>query len=188
MDKRDDPLGLDPVALRRAAQEYRVRGQYHRQESLKCMRLAEISAELADVLSGDVPPEKLRQSLILAEARRRNLAREQEAGAAKQSASKYGPAVLNHPAKPNEKLALPPLKPDWLAEMTYADAAYEILKFMGHPMSAAELREALEKGGKPVKGGQPASTLATSLRRDERFRKIEDGVYALQEEETIATK
>ena len=51
-------------------------------------------------------------------------------------------------------------------------AAYEILRESNRAMHAKELVQRLIEGGLQIKGKTPLTSLATSLKRDKRFRKV----------------
>ena len=52
------------------------------------------------------------------------------------------------------------------------EAAYEILRESNRPMHAKELVQRLIEGGLQIKGKTPLTSIATSLKRDKRFRKV----------------
>jgi len=52
------------------------------------------------------------------------------------------------------------------------EAAYEILRESSRPMHAKELVQRLVEGGLQIKGKTPLTSIATSLKRDKRFRKV----------------
>jgi hypothetical protein len=52
------------------------------------------------------------------------------------------------------------------------EAAYEILRESNRPMHAKELVQRLVEGGLQIKGKTPLTSIATSLKRDKRFRKV----------------
>ncbi|HKU53354.1 MAG TPA: winged helix-turn-helix domain-containing protein, partial [Nitrospira sp.] len=51
-------------------------------------------------------------------------------------------------------------------------AAYEILRESNRAMHAKELVQRLIEGGLQIKGKTPLTSIATSLKRDKRFRKV----------------
>ena len=51
-------------------------------------------------------------------------------------------------------------------------AAYEILRESNRAMHAKELGQRLIEGGLQIKGKTPLTSIATSLKRDKRFRKV----------------
>ncbi len=72
-----------------------------------------------------------------------------------------------------------PVGAQWLQESsrlsgkTMGDAAYEVLlSTVGHTMHGRALLEALARGGRPVKGQQPMSSLQSALMRDPRFERV----------------
>jgi hypothetical protein len=52
------------------------------------------------------------------------------------------------------------------------EAAYEILRESNRSMHAKELVQRLGEGGLQIKGKTPLTSIATSLKRDRRFRKV----------------
>ena len=52
------------------------------------------------------------------------------------------------------------------------EAAYQILREANHSMHAKELLQRLVDGGLQIKGKTPLTSVATSLKRDKRFRKV----------------
>jgi hypothetical protein len=52
------------------------------------------------------------------------------------------------------------------------EAAYEILRESNRPMHAKELVQRLIEGGLQIKGKTPLTSIATSLKRDKRFKKV----------------
>lgn len=52
------------------------------------------------------------------------------------------------------------------------EAAYEILRESNRAMHAKELVQRLIEGGLQIKGKTPLTSVATSLKRDKRFRKV----------------
>ncbi len=67
------------------------------------------------------------------------------------------------------------------------EAAYEILREANKAMHAKELLQRLIEGGLQIKGKTPLTSVATSLKRDKRFRKVSPNTFeALQESLTEA--
>ena len=56
--------------------------------------------------------------------------------------------------------------------MSVPEAAYQILHDTQRPMHAKELLQRLVAGGIQIKGKTPLTSVATSLKRDRRFRKV----------------
>ncbi|HEU4686386.1 MAG TPA: winged helix-turn-helix domain-containing protein [Nitrospira sp.] len=52
------------------------------------------------------------------------------------------------------------------------EAAYQMLREANRPMHAKELVQRLLEGGLTIKGKTPLTSVATSLKRDKRFRKV----------------
>lgn len=57
------------------------------------------------------------------------------------------------------------------------EAAYEILRESNRPMHAKELVQRLVEGGLQIKGKTPLTSIATSLKRDKRFRKVSPNTF-----------
>ena len=56
--------------------------------------------------------------------------------------------------------------------MSVPDAGYMILREQHRPMHAKELCQQLIEGGMRIRGKTPVTSVATSLKRDRRFRKV----------------
>ena len=56
--------------------------------------------------------------------------------------------------------------------MSVPDAGYMILREQHRPMHAKELCQRLIEGGMRIRGKTPVTSVATSLKRDRRFRKV----------------
>ena len=56
--------------------------------------------------------------------------------------------------------------------MSVPDASYMILREQHRPMHAKELCQRLIEGGMRIRGKTPVTSVATSLKRDRRFRKV----------------
>lgn len=56
--------------------------------------------------------------------------------------------------------------------MSVSDASYKILREVKRPMHAKELFQLLIDGGIQIRGKTPVTSVATSLKRDPRFRKV----------------
>lgn len=52
------------------------------------------------------------------------------------------------------------------------EAAYQVLRKANHAVHASELVQRLVEGGLQIKGKTPLTSVATSLKRDKRFRKV----------------
>jgi hypothetical protein len=66
--------------------------------------------------------------------------------------------------------------------MSVPEAAYQILREARRPMHAKELLQRLIEGGMPIKGKTPLTSVATSLKRDKRFRKVGPNTFDAPEE------
>ena len=66
--------------------------------------------------------------------------------------------------------------------MSVPEAAYQILKDAKHSMHAKELFRRLVEGGMQIKGKTPLTSVATSLKRDKRFRKVGPNTFEALEE------
>lgn len=56
--------------------------------------------------------------------------------------------------------------------MNVSEAAYQILRDTGSAMHAKDICHRLIEGGLRIKGKTPVTSIATSLKRDRRFRKV----------------
>lgn len=56
--------------------------------------------------------------------------------------------------------------------MSVPDAVYKILREVRQPLHAKELYQQLLEGGMRIRGKTPVTSVATSLKRDRRFRKV----------------
>lgn len=66
--------------------------------------------------------------------------------------------------------------------MSVPGAAYQILREARRPMHAKELLQRLIEGGMQIKGKTPLTSVATSLKRDKRFRKVGPNTFDVLEE------
>ena len=66
--------------------------------------------------------------------------------------------------------------------MSVPEAAYHILREAGRAMHAKELFQRLTAGGIQIKGKTPLTSVATSLKRDRRFRKVGPNTFEVLEE------
>jgi hypothetical protein len=62
------------------------------------------------------------------------------------------------------------------------EAAYQVLRESHRPMHAKELLQRLVDGGLQIKGKTPLTSVATSLKRDRRFRKVGPNTFEALEE------
>jgi hypothetical protein len=62
------------------------------------------------------------------------------------------------------------------------EAAYQVLREANRAMHAKELVQRLVEGGLQVKGKTPLTSVATSLKRDKRFRKVGPDTFKATEE------
>ena len=65
------------------------------------------------------------------------------------------------------------------------EATYEILRESKRAMHAKELVQRLAEGGLQIKGKTPLTSVATSLKRDKRFRKVGPNTFEALEEVLI---
>jgi len=65
------------------------------------------------------------------------------------------------------------------------EAAYEILRESNRAMHAKELVQRLVEGGLQIKGKTPLTSVATSLKRDKRFRKVGPNTFEAVEDVLI---
>ncbi len=68
------------------------------------------------------------------------------------------------------------------AGMSVPEAAYQILRETRRSMHAKELLQRLVAGGMQIKGKTPLTSVATSLKRDKRFRKVGPNTFEALEE------
>jgi hypothetical protein len=68
------------------------------------------------------------------------------------------------------------------AGMSVPEAAHQILRDARRSMHAKELLQRLIEGGMQIKGKTPLTSVATSLKRDKRFRKVGPNTFDLLEE------
>jgi len=69
--------------------------------------------------------------------------------------------------------------------MSVPEAAYQILRETQRPMHAKELLQRLIAGGIQIKGKTPLTSVATSLKRDRRFRKVGPNTFEASEQTLI---
>lgn len=69
--------------------------------------------------------------------------------------------------------------------MSVPEAAYLILRETKRSMHAKELYQRLVEGGMRIKGKTPITSVATSLKRDKRFRKVGPNTFEALEETLI---
>lgn len=69
--------------------------------------------------------------------------------------------------------------------MSVPEAAYQILRETKRSMHAKELYQRLLEGGTRIKGKTPITSVATSLKRDKRFRKVGPNTFEALEETLI---
>lgn len=65
------------------------------------------------------------------------------------------------------------------------EAAYQILREASRSMHAKELLQRLTEGGLQIKGKTPLTSVATSLNRDKRFKKVGPNTFEALEEVLI---
>jgi hypothetical protein len=66
--------------------------------------------------------------------------------------------------------------------MSVPEATYQILREARRSMHAKELLQRLVEGGMQIKGKTPLTSVATSLKRDKRFRKVGPNTFEVLEE------
>src|SRR5918996_6634768 len=66
--------------------------------------------------------------------------------------------------------------------MSVPEAAFQILREANRAMHAKELVQRLVEGGLHIKGKTPLTSVATSLKRDKRFRKVGPNTFEALEE------
>ncbi len=65
------------------------------------------------------------------------------------------------------------------------DAVYMVLQEVGHPLHAKELYHRLKDGGMPIRGKTPVTSIATSLKRDSRFRKVGPNTFEVKRDKPL---
>ena len=70
--------------------------------------------------------------------------------------------------------------------MNVSEAAYLVLRDAGAPLHAKDICHRLIEGGLRIKAKAPVTSIATSLKRDRRFRKVGPNTFAAVEEKLQA--
>ena len=65
------------------------------------------------------------------------------------------------------------------------EAAYQVLREANRAMHAKELIQRLVEGGLHIKGKTPLTSVATSLKRDKRFRKVGPNTFEASEDALV---
>jgi len=65
------------------------------------------------------------------------------------------------------------------ADLTITQACTLLLRESGHPLHVNELYNLLVAGGMNFKGNNPTISIAVSLNRNRRFRKVDPGTFDL---------
>ena len=65
------------------------------------------------------------------------------------------------------------------------DAVYMVLQEVGRPLHAKDLYQRLKEGGMPIRGKTPVTSIATSLKRDSRFRKVGPNTFEVSHEKAL---
>ena len=65
------------------------------------------------------------------------------------------------------------------------DAVYMVLQEVGRPLHAKDLYQRLKDGGMPIRGKTPVTSIATSLKRDSRFRKVGPNTFEVSHEKPL---
>jgi predicted nuclease with TOPRIM domain len=65
------------------------------------------------------------------------------------------------------------------------EAAYQVLRETNRAMHAKELIQRLVEGGLHIKGKTPLTSVATSLKRDKRFRKVGPNTFEANEDALV---
>jgi len=71
--------------------------------------------------------------------------------------------------------------------MSVPQAAFLLLRNAGTPMHAKEVYRKLAEGGVRIRGKTPVTSIAISLRRDKRFRKVAPNTFDLVEDTFTAS-
>ena len=67
------------------------------------------------------------------------------------------------------------------AEMSIADAAFELLKQVGRPLHVTRIWEELQRGGKTLEAKKPTLSVTGALLRDERFENLGKNTFRIKE-------
>jgi len=67
------------------------------------------------------------------------------------------------------------------AEMSIADAAFEVLKQAGRPLHVTRIWEELQRGGKTLEAKKPTLSVTGALLRDERFESLGKNTFTVKE-------
>ncbi|MDH5426674.1 MAG: winged helix-turn-helix domain-containing protein [Nitrospirota bacterium] len=65
------------------------------------------------------------------------------------------------------------------------DAVYMVLQEVGRPLHAKDLFQRLKEGGMPIRGKTPVTSIATSLKRDSRFRKVGPNTFEVNHDKAL---
>lgn len=65
------------------------------------------------------------------------------------------------------------------------DAVYMVLQEIGRPLHAKDLYQRLKEGGRPIRGKTPVTSIATSLKRDPRFRKVGPNTFEVNQNKPL---
>ncbi len=65
------------------------------------------------------------------------------------------------------------------------DAVYMVLQEVGRPLHAKDLYQHLKEGGMPIRGKTPVTSIATSLKRDPRFRKVGPNTFEISQNKSL---
>ena len=65
------------------------------------------------------------------------------------------------------------------------DAVYMVLQEVGRPLHAKDLYQRLKEGGMPIRGKTPVTSIATSLKRDPRFRKVGPNTFEVSQSKPL---
>ena len=65
------------------------------------------------------------------------------------------------------------------------DAVYMVLQEVGCPLHAKDLYQRLKEGGMPIRGKTPVTSIATSLKRDPRFRKVGPNTFEVSQSKPL---
>ncbi len=65
------------------------------------------------------------------------------------------------------------------------DAVYMVLQEIGRPLHAKDLYQLLKEGGMAIRGKTPVTSIATSLKRDPRFRKVGPNTFEVNQDKPL---
>jgi hypothetical protein len=150
-----------------------IRAELHEMDTLTGQTEAAIFRLLSSVLSANSTPQPVAPSDAELEA------------AIRQDTARQTPAVAPQPRVSIPKHHIPPLrtdvevKSDRFADRTISYAATALLRESRDPLHVNEIYNRLLEGGFNFTGHNPTISIAVSLNRNPRFRKVAPGTFDL---------